>query len=457
MRIIDCHVHHLHDTDIPWARELGYDKVCLMDYDLKALMKAARAHPDFVIPLAYLPLQEGKKRIMDTVKRARDAGCMGFKACGASARYDDESYMPVWAKANEYRMPVFFHTGWLDMRLGASTFCLTKRSLADYYHPIALDRIAYENPDLPLVAFHMGGAWRAHCALLMHQYPNIYADSCFGATRRQAHEFLWGQIGGAGTGYQVMAKMVYGTDGMGSRQATADRIRDWTDVLDALRVPVGVRERIWYKNALHILGLDDELKKVVRVPRVKGKAVDLAKAAPAAAAGGYATVSDFTEHAIERLGEPGPVRTGALLGYDDKALRIVFWCEDPRSSDLVASADGPVDNIWQDDCVEVFLSPKRDGKYLHVVANAAARAGVHRGRTDIVEHPEIVAGSVTPTGWWVALTIPWKLIGASPKKGDTWGLQLCRSKQTHPRGAVTWMGVVTTFHDPASFGKMVFE
>jgi len=230
-RIIDCHVHHLDDTDVAWARELGYDKVCLIDHRVEVLEEALRKHPDFVIAVGYLPFQDRIEVVLDAIERYREIGCLALKACGASARYDDERHYPAYAKAEEYRMPVLFHTGWLDLRIATRTFPLPERSLADWYHPITLDRITLDFPRLNLVAFHMGGAWLPHAALLMQQYPNIYADSCLGATRRDAR-FFWGQIGGDATGLQVLAKMVYGTDGMASRDAKEGQIARFTDFLN---------------------------------------------------------------------------------------------------------------------------------------------------------------------------------------------------------------------------------
>ena len=202
-RLIDVHVHHLNDSDVEWARKLGYEKVCLIDHRVDVLREAMRKHPDFVVGVGYMPFQDDIRVVLDRIERYREIGCLGLKACGASARYDDERYYPAYAKAQEYGLPVFFHTGWLDVRIAAETLEIRKRSLADWYHVMSLDRITLDFPKVKLTAFHFGGSAVKDCATLMRNHPNVYADSCFGSARRGAAELFWNEIGGEGAGMQI--------------------------------------------------------------------------------------------------------------------------------------------------------------------------------------------------------------------------------------------------------------
>jgi len=435
-RIIDCHVHRLDDTDVAWARELGYEKVCLMDPRADVLVAALKKHPDFVIALGWLPMHDETPVALDALERFREIGCLGLKVCGSRARYDDESFYPVYEKAESYGLPVFFHTGWLDQRIMQQTYPTGIRMLADWYHPITLDRITLDFPTLKLVAFHMGGAWITHAALLMRQHPNIYADSCRGG---EPHDFLWGQMGGDAGGMRTLCKMVYGTDGMGNRHAMAERIRYWEGFLDAVNAPKGVRELLFRRNALRILGLDDELKKTTRFGREP------------------ATVTDFVSHRIERFGEPAESATGCTITRQAAGLRFDFTCADRRADALVLSAEGPIAHLWEDDSVEVFLSPANDAHYVHVVANALGRASVQNDRGDIRELPVAAEGSIRADGWTVSVSVPFETIGRAPAAGDVWGLQLCRNKQTDPAESITWMEAATTYRDTSAFGRLVFE
>jgi len=434
-RIIDCHVHHLDDSEVAWARELGYDRVCLMDPRVEVLEEALKKHPDFVIALGWLPMHDATSVALDALERFRDAGCLGLKICGSRARYDDESFYPVYEKIEAYGLPIFFHTGWLDQRILTQTYPTGIRMLADWYHPITLDRITLDFPTIKLVAFHLGGAWITHAALLMRQHANIYADSCRG---REPHDFLWGSLGGDAGGMRTLCKMVYGTDGMATRHAMTERIRYWEGFLDAVNAPKGVRELLFHRNALRILGLDDELKKTVRLGDV-----------PVA-------VTDFISRNLARFGEPGGSKTACTITREATGLRFDFTCADKRADALALSADGPIAHIWQDDSVEVFLSPANDAHYFHFVVNALGRASVEKDRGDIRELPGAATGRIDADGYAVSVSVPFDVLGRTPKKGDVWGLQLCRNKRTDPTESITWMEVATTYRDPSSFGKLIF-
>ena len=129
----------------------------------------------------------------------------------------------------------------------------------------------------------------------------------------------------------------------------------------------------------------------------------------------------------------------------------------PRHDTLAVSPEGPVGNIWEDDSVEVFLSPANDAHYLHVAANALGRAFVQEDRGDIREFPHPVEHRITRDGWTVSLVIPFEMLGGEPEPNATWGLQLCRNKHTEPTESMTWMATATTYRDPSAFGRLVFE
>ena len=107
--------------------------------------------------------------------------------------------------------------------------------------------------------------------------------------------------------------------------------------------------------------------------------------------------------------------------------------------------------------MEVFLSPGRNDDYWHFVVNAAGRASIQRQRGGEISEIPGAEHRVTATGWAVKLDVPFRSVGGAPKPGAVWGMNLCRSKHTEPPETVTWQEVASTFHDPSSFGRLVFE
>ena len=81
-------------------------------------------------------------------------------------------------------------------------------------------------------------------------------------------------------------------------------------------------------------------------------------------------------------GEPAPVKTTALLAYDDKNLYIGFECTEPDMGKIkaaVAKRDGPT---FYDDSVEAFIDPtSKRADYDHLSTNTSARASTRRSST----------------------------------------------------------------------------
>jgi predicted TIM-barrel fold metal-dependent hydrolase len=445
-KIIDCHIHQLDDSQVDWARELGYYKVCLMDYRPAVLAEAMRKHPDFVVALGWLPMDQDSPRQLAALEEFRAIGCRGFKICCSLGRYDDEKFYPVYAKAQEYQMPIFFHTGWLDQRLATTTYPTKARLLVDWYDVMTLDRIALDFPKLKMTAYHMGVTRPADAAVLMRNHANVFGDTC-----TNIDENFWSQIGGKGLGYTVLAKMVVGTDGMSTREthkATIDRLQSF---LDSVGASAALQDRVFYKTALRILGMDEELKKHFRAARGQWADIDIDRAMSGRC--GLTGATDF----VDMQGEPAAHGTAAWIAYDDQTLHMTFVCRDANIDKLAVSSVGPIGDIWQDDSVEIFLAPRPDGEYWHIAANAIGRAFLQRGRGSVTELDCPVRHKIGKDAWAVSMSIPFALLGERPAAGGRWGLNICRNKISPPSQMITWMEIASTFHDPSSFGYVEWE
>ena len=444
-KIIDCHIHHLEDSQVQWARELGYYKICLMDHRPDVLAGALKRHPDFVIALGWLPMDQDSDRQLAAAKEFRALGCRGFKIICPKARYDDDGYYPLYELAQEYQMPLFFHTGWLDQRLVSSLYPTKRRPLVDWYDVFTLDRIALDFPRLKLVAYHMGNTRPADAAVLMKNHPNVFADTC-----TRLDEFTWMSIGGEQSGYPVLAKTVVGTDGMGTREGQKAMMDQLGQFLDMTGASPALQDRVYYKTALRILGMDEELKKHLHAGHASAQDVDIDLALAGKCR--VKPVSDF----VDVQGEPALHETLAYVGYDDTAIHATIVCRDANIGELAISAQGPVEDIWQDDSIEMFITPE-DGKYRHIVINPIGRAFIQTGRSETAQLPLPVGHKIAKDAWAVQLSIPFTLLGEQPQPGARWRINICRNKISKPGQTITWMEIASTFHDPASFGYIDFE
>lgn len=66
-------------------------------------------------------------------------------------------------------MPSIFHSG--DTLAG-----YVSNPKIKYSHPIHIDEVATDLPDLKLIIAHMGNPWLIDCAEVLYKNPNVYAD-----------------------------------------------------------------------------------------------------------------------------------------------------------------------------------------------------------------------------------------------------------------------------------------
>ena len=79
---------------------------------------------------------------------------------------EDPNYVPYYRMAKKYHLPVIFHTGdnW-------STTAKLK-----YAHPLRVDEVAVDHPDVRFVIAHFGNPWLIDAAEVVFKNPNVWAD-----------------------------------------------------------------------------------------------------------------------------------------------------------------------------------------------------------------------------------------------------------------------------------------
>lgn len=178
---------------------------------------------------------------------------------------------------------------------------------------------------------------------------------------------------------------------------------------------------------------------------------------PATVAPGPAVLGAFADAA----GQPAAVQTRAVVSCDAANLRLQVECREPRMDHLVAKCRQDRDaSIFQDDCVELFLSPTGEATgYLHLVTNANGARWEEQGHGGVTWTGKWSArASRGADGWTVEMTIPFATLGARPARGSVWWLNLCRQRQAGGELQLSaWSPTDSNFHDTSCFGAMVFD
>lgn len=95
---------------------------------------------------------------------------VGFKfALGYQYFYpNDKRCEPIYKLCLKYDVPVIFHTG--------DTYSPDEKAYVKYAHPLGVDEVATDYPNLKIVIAHMGNPWLMDCAEVMYKNSNVYAD-----------------------------------------------------------------------------------------------------------------------------------------------------------------------------------------------------------------------------------------------------------------------------------------
>lgn len=169
----------------------------------------------------------------------RELGCRGLKLYPPYQYFypNDPIMYPVYAKAEELRIPVMFHTG-------SSVF---RGSRLKYADPLLLDDVAVDFPEMTIIMAHSGRPlWYKEASFLTRLHDNVYMEvsglppqnllSYFPDLERNPD------------------KVIFGSDWPGTRH-----IRRNVDVIRGLPLREETKEKILGGTAARILGIGDSV------------------------------------------------------------------------------------------------------------------------------------------------------------------------------------------------------
>lgn len=173
-------------------------------------------------------------------------------------------------------------------------------------------------------------------------------------------------------------------------------------------------------------------------------------------------------------GKPAPSgrRFAARLLWSDTHLYVKF--EAMQDEPLVISSKpntrSKTMNLWDRDVCEIFLAPDKKepkkyfefevaptGEWIDVALDATSGKRVSNWdyESGMESAAAIREGAVT-----MAIKIPWKAFGKTPRTGDVWLGNIFRCIGKDPnRGYLAWAPTMTeapNFHVPEHFGEFVF-
>ncbi len=175
-------------------------------------------------------------------------------------------------------------------------------------------------------------------------------------------------------------------------------------------------------------------------------------------------VSDFQ---IYKEGGTAKALTKGWIGYDEKNLYIGLEALEPNPDKMVRNVKNHDGSLSHDDDVELFISPRSDGKvYYHILINPdntvadkrclggnTKEARYHQYDWDAEMHSAVKVGK---DRWTVEVAIPWHNFSQDiSSNGNLWRINLCRGKRSAPTEFSSWSFTKERFHDYTRFAKVV--
>jgi hypothetical protein len=162
--------------------------------------------------------------------------------------------------------------------------------------------------------------------------------------------------------------------------------------------------------------------------------------------------------------EVGELRTTGRVLFDDTHLYVAWECAEPDTSILTAEVTDRDGTVWNDDYVDLFVTgDPRVGSYHFLVNSIGTLLDAHTPPGEDREDTSWNSTAVVKTSvekdkrWIVTLSVPLKEIGAYVGEGQTWPINLNR---TRPLGSNQWLESSwsskgrSRYRDPAGWGRI---
>jgi predicted TIM-barrel fold metal-dependent hydrolase len=185
---------------------------------------------------------KGEVAVRQATTAIRDLGMLGFHFHPIMGRFavDERRFYPLWETIDALGVPVMIDVGTTGMGAGLPGGLGAKIRHA---HPLALDELAADFPDLRIVAAHPGWPWVDEMTAVALHKGNVFWELS-GWAPKYFPEALKKDIRG-----RLQDKIMFGSDYPSIPYARL--LREW----DELGLPEAVMEKVFHTNAERILGL----------------------------------------------------------------------------------------------------------------------------------------------------------------------------------------------------------
>lgn len=263
--IIDCHVHlnhyegtkylpleerlqallhTMHASNVDYSIILSSYKVSPDRPSTKQLIDITKKHDNLGVVAGFSIRNHTDGDFQDCRKWLKDGLIKGMKLyCGYEHYYPyDKKYQRVYDLCVEFGAPVMIHTG--------DTFSSSGK--LRYSHPLNIDDIAVDNPELKIIMCHLGNPWILDCQEVIYKNKNVYADISglvLGDFTHYYEEFMVEKVAEFLNYAGEPKYLLYGTDW------PISNMESYLNFVAKLELTPHSRELLMYKNAKSLFKL----------------------------------------------------------------------------------------------------------------------------------------------------------------------------------------------------------
>jgi len=258
--VIDCHVHYDGkpgelDSLLKTCDGIGIDRCVIFPGPSNdAVLAAAKAHPDRLIPFAFFAL--GSDPTL-RVNQFHDSGFRGIKFIFPKDNYNAPAYHEVYRRMEQRGLAALFHLGIVARNREGKA----EDNDSNRCRPIWLDHIARLFPKLNIIGAHFGNPWYEEAAMAARWNSNLWFDLSGSSLKAKSPDFFRGLLWWDKPGHPYkphggkhpFEKLCFGTDV--AHDWMADVHHDYQLLMDGMGVPPEYRAKIMGGNAMECLGL----------------------------------------------------------------------------------------------------------------------------------------------------------------------------------------------------------
>ena len=151
-------------------------------------------------------------------------------------KVNDKKLYPFYTKAEQIGVPILIHTG--------SALIMGLRT--KYEHPLLIDDVAFDFPELKIICAHMGGYEFMGCLSMLTRHPNVYAVLSFWPLHPLYRELV---------PWSLLEKTIADKLLLGSDYSAGHTPKEAVHAVNSLPIGQRFKEKILGLNASKILNL----------------------------------------------------------------------------------------------------------------------------------------------------------------------------------------------------------